>query len=254
MDRKDINEIIKEGIKFIEKKGLINFLLRKSGYSMPDEAHWSLEKWHEEWLKNPDSLGNIAKEGLGWDITDFNLGNFYENGLLLYTLSNGVIGPDGQPVSQPYSNKIMVARENQVTPLHRHKRKIEDIACLEGNLMMKLYNLEEDDIDLDKDVYIERNGILRRYTPGEPIILTPGNRLRLEPRHWHTFCGYKGTALLEEASGVNDDRTDNVFLDKRVGRLPAINENEKPRFLLFTELPGTAKFDELVKTYTHGQK
>ena len=56
--------------------------------------------------------------------------------------------------------------------------------------------------------------------------------------------------LVEEVSMVNDDANDNCFLpEDNVGRFPVIEEDAKPRHLLCTELPGTAKFDELATKY-----
>jgi len=54
--------------------------------------------------------------------------------------------------------------------------------------------------------------------------------------------------IVEEVSSVNDDRIDNIFAED-FGRFPEIIEDEIPKYLLCTELPGTIKFDELVRKY-----
>ena len=82
------------------------------------------------------------------------------------------------------------------------------------------------------------------------ITLHPGERVRLDPGHYHEFWGQagQGKVLVEEVSSVNDDRTDNIFADE-FGRFPEIIEDEAPKYLLCTELPGTEKFDEFVQKY-----
>ena len=54
----------------------------------------------------------------------------------------------------------------------------------------------------------------------------------------HQFYGEAGTAdvLAGEVSFVNDDETDNYFLEP-AGRFPEIEEDEPPRYLLCTEYP-----------------
>ena len=47
----------------------------------------------------------------------------------------------------------------------------------------------------------------------------------------------KGSVLLGEVSMCNDDNTDNYFYNKKVGRFPAIDEDEEPYRLLCNEYP-----------------
>ena len=66
----------------------------------------------------------IRRAGLGWDITDFGSGDFTAKGLTLFTVRNGT---PNDPAGKTYCEKIMMVRENQVTPLHFHFAKMEDI-------------------------------------------------------------------------------------------------------------------------------
>jgi D-lyxose ketol-isomerase len=68
-------------------------------------------------------------------------------------------------------------------------------------------------------------GILE-LEPGESVTLLPGN--------WHKFWGEGGDVLIGEVSTVNDDRTDNTFLDP-IGRFSAIDEDEDPVHLLVSD-------------------
>jgi hypothetical protein len=51
---------------------------------------------------------------------------------------------------------------------------------------------------------------------------------------YHTFHAVDGPALIGEVSSVNDDDTDNYFLEKQP-RYPALIEDEPPLRLLCTE-------------------
>lgn len=238
MKRSEINKYITEGITFLKSRG----------YSLPSQAFWSLEDWN----KNRDSVAELTKRRIGWDLTDFGSGKFETTGILLYTLSNGIIGEDGQPIDQSYSNKLLIVGENQVTPLHHHGRKMEDIINLGGgNLQIKIFNVgEKSRIDEKSPVEIFFNEIWEAYEPGAMITLVPGERVRLDPHHYHQFWGEsgQGKVLVEEVSSVNDDRTDNFFVDD-IGRFPEIIEDQIPRYLLCNELPGTEKFEMLAEKY-----
>lgn len=238
MKRSEINRLISEGLKFLESRK----------YPLPPQAFWNLNDWN----KNRDRVAEITKRRIGWDLTDFGSGKYEKTGLLLYTLSNGIIDIDGQIIDQCYSNKLLIVGENQVTPMHHHGRKMEDIINLGGgNLQIKLYNVGETGrIDENSSVKIFRNEVWKSFKPGTVITLKPGERVRLDPHHYHQFWAEpgKGKVLVEEVSSVNDDLTDNFFLEN-LPRFPGIIEDEIPRYLLCNELPGTEKFDLLVQKY-----
>ncbi len=238
MKRSEINSLISEGIAFLKSRQR----------SLPPQAFWSLKDWH----KNRDKVEEIAKRRIGWDLTDFGSGQYEKVGLLLYTLSNGIIGSDGQPLDQSYANKLLIVDENQVTPLHHHGRKMEDIINLAGgNLQIKIYHADEEGrVDKKSLVRIFHNEMWENYKPGTVITLEPGERIRLDPHHFHEFWGEpgKGKVLVEEVSSVNDDLTDNYF-SENVGRFPEIIEDQMPKYLLCSELPGTERFEILVRKY-----
>jgi hypothetical protein len=238
MRRSEINRLIRGGTEFLKSRD----------YPLPPQAFWSFKDWN----KNKDKVAEMTKRRIGWDLTDFGSGNYEKIGLLLYTLSNGIIDLDGQIIDQCYSNKLLIVGENQLTPMHHHGRKMEDIINLGGgNLQIKIYNVgEAGEVDESSSVKIFRNETWESYKPGTVITLEPGERVRLDAHHYHQFWAEpgKGKALVEEVSSVNDDQTDNFFLEN-LPRFPGIIEDEIPRYLLCTELPGTEKFEMLVQKY-----
>ncbi len=238
MKRSEINHLLNEGIAFLKSKGI----------PLPPQADWKLEDWY----KNREKATELEKRRIGWDLTDFGSGKFESVGLLCYTLSNGIMGPDGQPVDQNYANKLLIVEENQVTPMHHHRRKTEDIINLAGgNLQIKLFSVDKDErLDKKTPVEVFGNGIWISCEAGTVISLSPGERIRLDTHHYHEFWAQpgQGKVIVEEVSSVNDDRIDNIFAED-FGRFPEIIEDEVPAYLLCTELPGTEKFDELVRKY-----
>ena len=126
MKRSEINKIMDEALNFFEKQN----------FRLPPFARWTLKEWNAK----GDEVKEIRDNMLGWDITDYGQGDFQKIGLLLITLRNGNQQyPEQYP--KPYAEKIMIVREEQVTPMHFHFYKMEDIINRGGgNLVIKLYN------------------------------------------------------------------------------------------------------------------
>lgn len=134
-----------------------------------------------------------------------------------------------------------MVREGQVTPLHFHILKTEDItnrggATATGDLVVQLYQSVEDANLADILVTVAFDGILRRIQPGGRILLKPGESITLPPRVYHSFHAIHGDALIGEVSSVNNDTDDNHFYLRQT-RFPEIVEDEPPLRLLCTEYP-----------------
>jgi D-lyxose ketol-isomerase len=69
---------------------------------------------------------------------------------------------------------------------------------------------------------------------GGTVILGPGESITLTPFLYHTFHAVDGHGLIGEVSSVNDDDTDNFFLEP-LPRYPEIVEDEAPLRLLCNE-------------------
>ena len=75
----------------------------------------------------------------------------------------------------------------------------------------------------------------RRIASGTVIHLAAGERVTLEPGVYHAFWALSDDAIVGEVSTKNDDLHDNFFTDPKVGRFPAIEEDEPPFVRLVSE-------------------
>ena len=219
MKRSEINQILNNAKLFMAEK---HFML-------PPWAFWNIDTWK----KNKDEAYEIIRNNLGWDITDFGLGDFYSKGLFLFTIRNGKYNED----KKPYAEKIMIVEENQETPMHFHWQKMEDIINRGGgNLVMELYKSNGDFEFSDEIIQVKIDGILKTVRPGGRVILRPGESICLEQGLFHRFYGEegKGKVLVGEVSSVNDDNHDNNFFGG-IGRFPEIIEDEAPVHLLVSD-------------------
>lgn len=220
------------------KRSEINSLLETAlasfttmNFALPDFARYSIA----DWRRHKANIGEIIDLGLGWDITDFGMGDFHQCGLLLFTLRNGTL--KSRRYSKPYAEKIMLVEENQVTPMHFHWNKMEDIINRGGgNLVLQLYGSTHNERLSGKDITVSIDGCRTVIKAGGTVTLEPGQSITLMPGLYHRFYGQvqHGTVMVGEVSMVNDDHTDNRFYET-VGRFPAIEEDVPPRLLLCTD-------------------
>lgn len=232
MKRSEINEIMENSLNFIEKE--MKFLL-------PPFAKWSPKEWRH---KGEDSF-EIIDQQLGWDITDFGSGNFNEVGLLLFTIRNGSFEELKKINGKIYAEKVMIVREEQMTPIHFHFQKMEDIINRGGGeLVIQLWkSLYDDFLDLTSDVIVSVDSVKRRVKAGGTITLKPGESVCLPQQLYHKFWGKKGTGttFVGEVSRVNDDYVDNHFYEK-VGRFAEIEEDVEPLYLLYGDYKNYYKY------------
>lgn len=222
MKRSEINAIIKR----FEK------LLKEHRFLLPPFLSFS----PEEWKSKNHEYDEIRDNHLGWDVTDYGQGNYAKLGLALITIRNGNVNDARYP--KPYAEKIMLCEEGQISPMHFHWKKMEDIINRGGNnVVFTLYNADKDEQLADSDVLVIQDGRRYKVPAGSKVTLHPGESLTLYPRLYHEFTIPEGgPALIGEVSSCNDDNTDNRFL-KPLGRFPVIEEDEEPYRLLCTEYP-----------------
>jgi hypothetical protein len=218
MKRSEINAIMRDADDFI----------RSHGFHLPPFAYWTPGTW--------GTTGAEAREivecGLGWDITDFGSGNYEKCGLFLFTIRNGHPENLKQMRGKLYCEKILITDIDQVTPLHFHWHKTEDIINRGGgNLVIQLYNSTPDARLDDSEVKVSVDGVRRVVPAGGKIVLTPGESITLVDHCYHEFWAEGGRVLAGEVSLVNDDAADNRFY-RPVGRFPEIEEDAAPLYLL----------------------
>jgi len=219
MKRSEINQLIRESIEFFNQ---MNFKL-------PPWAFWKPADWKGKY----ETCSEIVDNMLGWDLTDFGSGDFHRRGLILFTLRNGNLKKD----KKPYAEKAMIVEENQETPMHFHWGKMEDIINRGGgNLVLELFASDEKEQLSKAEFDIQIDGVKHHLGPNARVVLKPGESICLEQGIYHRFYGEpgKGKIFVGEVSAVNDDTSDNRFLDP-VGRFPEIEEDEEPLHLLVSD-------------------
>jgi D-lyxose ketol-isomerase len=223
MKRSEINEIIREADAF----------MKAHGFHLPPFAYWS----PGEWRSKGEEVREIVENKLGWDITDFGSGNYRKTGLFLFTLRNGSLDNLKTGQGKTYAEKVLISDVDQVTPLHFHWSKTEDIINRGGGrLAIKLYNSTEAEQLADTDVVVNLDGVRHTFKAGHTVVLAAGQSITLTTGLYHEFWGVERRVLVGEVSKVNDDTHDNRFLDP-IGRFPDIAEDEPPLHLLVGDYP-----------------
>jgi D-lyxose ketol-isomerase len=222
MKRSEINQAIDEAIAFMKERGL----------ALPPFAYWTPADWRQA----GDEYQELADNMLGWDLTDFGSGDYARVGLCIFTFRNGNFHQkDRYP--KPYAEKLLLVGAGQALPFHFHWSKMEDIINRGGgNLIIQLYNKDDQDGFADTDVTVTLDGRRVVVAAGGSVRLQPGESITLLPGQYHNWVAEEGTGkvMLFEVSTVNDDLLDNHFCT--VGqRVPVIEEDAAPTHLIFTD-------------------
>ena len=187
-------------------------------------------------------MREIVENNLGWDITDFGQGNYDKFGLFLFTIRNGNVANLKTGRGKTYAEKALIVTEGQVTPMHFHWNKVEDIINRGGGrLAIKLYNSTTDEKLADTDVTVSLDGVRRTIKAGDTVVLKTGESITLPDYLYHEFWAEGGTVLAGEVSKVNDDVNDNCFLHP-TGRFPTVEEDVPPLHLLVGDYPHYYKY------------
>ena len=220
MKRSRINAIMEEADAF----------MRQHGFVLPPFAYWMPDEFVE--LAGP----RIKEARLGWDITDYGEGRFEEMGLFLFTLRNGSLDDLRAGRGMCYAEKLLISKRDQLSPMHRHALKAEDIINRGGGTLVIEPYMSAPDGSVDREAVIEVpcDGTVRRLSPGQKLRLAPGESVTLLPGVWHAFWGEGDDVLIGEVSTVNDDETDNIF-EEPIGRFATVEEDEAPLHWLVSD-------------------
>ena len=221
MKRSRINQIMAEAEEMIASYGFV----------LPPFAWWNADEFRAK-----AQGSRIAEARMGWDITDYGQGDFDALGLFLFTLRNGLLADLQRGGGMAYAEKLLISRRDQISPMHTHVIKAEDIINRGGaTLAIRLYGSDDNgNFAEDRGGSVLCDGVPRRYGPGEVLTFAPGESVTLMPGDWHEFWGEGGDVLIGEVSTVNDDMTDNIFRAP-IGRFAEIEEDEAPRHLLVSD-------------------
>lgn len=233
MKRSTINAILTDSHAFI----------RQHGQHLPPFGSWT----PADWATKGNEIDEIIRRALGWDITDFGSGDFARRGLVLFTLRNGTFADLATGRGKLYAEKLMIVEVGQVTPLHFHWTKTEDIIVRgSGDLIIQLYSSTPAGELGDGEVVVSVDGVRHVLASGASVTLGSGESISIPDHLYHTFHAEGGRVLAGEVSLVNDDVRDNRFYEP-VGRFPAIEEDEPPlRYL-------TADYATRVEAVGHGR-
>src|SRR5205823_5205233 len=157
MKRSEINSLEREALA----------LFAEHRFSLPPFATWS----ETEWRGKLETASYCLAHQMGWDITDFGSSDFSRRGLVIFCVRNGLQGVADE---KPYAEKLLVVRENQETPFHHHRIKMEDIIVRGGgNLIVELHNLEDGGL-AKTPVTVMVDGTRNVLKAGVPLRLRPG--------------------------------------------------------------------------------
>jgi len=222
MKRSEINAIMAQA----------DDLMRRYGFALPPFAYWT----PDEFKAKAGAARHVIDARCGWDITDYGAGDFDKMGLFLFTLRNGLLGDLTAGGGMCYAEKLLISRQDQLSPMHTHVIKAEDIINRGGaTLVVELFGSDDaGNFAEDRGGQVMCDGILRDYAPGEKLSFAPGECVTLRPGDWHAFWGEGGDVLIGEVSTVNDDETDNIFREP-IGRFANIIEDTAPTHLLVSD-------------------
>ena len=119
MKRSEINAVIRE----------MEDCAAENGFHLPPFCSWT----PEDWKHRGHEYDEIRDNRLGWDVTDYGLGDFNSWGFGLVTLRNG--NQHNPKYRKVYAEKILYLRDGMKSPCHFHWIKSEDIINRGGGIL-----------------------------------------------------------------------------------------------------------------------
>ena len=238
INRSVVNRLIGEAME----------LMKKSGYPVPAWFYWT----KEDWDKATDEYAEIPATIMGWDITDFGSGDFWNEGLLCFNISNGSKADPKYP--KVFSIRICFLIKGQVSSPHWHKSKMEELINFTDTAFgTHVWNVNQNgQRDRYNDVEVEVSGRRFKVKPGDFVELKPFESYTMYPGVIHgPGEDYVPANLPEEAhhisgyvieiASVIDDLNDNLYLDEDHRWAVNIVEDEPAKYYLVQEYPELKK-------------
>ena len=206
-------------------------VLRVNGFHLPPFAFWT----PEEWRRKGEECDEIRACKLGWDVTDFASGDFAacrprrvhdSQRRRCAALSPHRLLRKGDDRRRGPAHADALSCD-QAGRHHLPRRRRPDLPGLQPRRRRPPRR--------QRGQRVARRG--RAARAGGASLRCSSRRIDpLTPALYHEFYAEPGTgtAIVGEVSSVNDDASDNLFLDAPA-RFPAIVEDEPPTHLLCNE-------------------
>jgi len=161
MKRSEINAAIRD----------MEALIKEHGFELPPFCHFTPKEWQDKSAEYDEIRDNM----LGWDITDYGLGDFNKVGFALITLRNG--NQNNPKYKKVYAEKLLMLKEGQHSPMHFHWKKSEDIINRGGGtLIIHVYNDDNGELGTT-DVLVNSDGRSYYVPAGTGVELKPGESI-----------------------------------------------------------------------------
>ncbi|MCF8512408.1 MAG: D-lyxose/D-mannose family sugar isomerase, partial [Rhodobacteraceae bacterium] len=154
-------------------------MIRSHGFTLPPFAYWTPYQFRA----NATRAERVISGRCGWDITDYGQGRFDELGLFLFTLRNGLLSDLRRGGGMCYAEKLLISRQDQLSPMHTHVIKAEDIINRGGaTLVVELFGSDDrGGFAPDRGGRVRCDGMEWAFAPGEKLRLAPGESVTLMP-------------------------------------------------------------------------
>jgi D-lyxose ketol-isomerase len=131
----------------------------------------------------------------------------------------------------------LILKDNQLSPMHRHIIKAEDIINRGGgDLVLEIHAPDPNGgVDRDNPMTVPSDACPVTLQPQEYVRLKPRQSVTLMPGIWHAFRAERGDCLIGEVSTVNNDRTD-IGFEKPIPRFSKVEKDSRAGFPSCTRL------------------
>lgn len=203
-------------------------MMASQRFYLPPFAGWTPEQWREQ----AEPTRAMRAAGVGWNIVEFEKDAFFRSGIAVFTLRMGDYRDLPKGAGRLYAEKAFVLFEGQRVPHHYHRVKTEDLINRGGGILgVDLVRVNEQGMELDDDITLERNGVEITVPAHTVLQLEPGESIVLLPGLAHAFIGVS-EVLCGEISLANDDATDNYFLQPLPTSSPIVEDSPARHLVL----------------------
>ena len=221
MKRSEVNRAIGQAITVFYKHGI----------GLPPWAIWG----PRDWEAHAEDAKALRDAWLGWDVTDFGMGDSAAVGLTALHLRNG--GSTVDP-SAPYRESLLVFTPGQAYPWHTRVATYDITSRAGGQLVVEIAHADASGEPGRDPLDVHLDGMTRRMTGQGILVLEPGQSVRVPAGVRAQISAGQGAEPLicSEIASAGDPLA--VCLLSAGARIPSIQEDEAARFPLIWEMAG----------------